>query len=95
MAVNSEELVKRKLFICREYHIQPSEIDRMRYYEYEIILEEIMKNQKEQEKEQEKQHKQYDSMTNNLNPASFGKNISNMASNYKMPSMSSIQMPKI
>ena len=45
----------------KEYHLQPSEIDRMVYYEYEWILEEINVLQKEQEKHNESQQKEFDS----------------------------------
>ena len=51
-------LVRNKLNICKEYHIQPSEIDRLQYYEYEYMLEEINKDIKEQEKRQKEQEKQ-------------------------------------
>ena len=44
--VNTEDSVKSNLYICKEYHIQPSEILRMPYYQYEIILEEIKVIQK-------------------------------------------------
>ena len=35
--VDIRNLVRNKLNICKEYHIQPSEIDRMPFYEYEHI----------------------------------------------------------
>lgn len=83
--VDLRNLVKNKLFICREYHIQPSEIDKFKYYEYEWILEEIKVIEKEQEKQNEKQQKEMSSMKSQYNPQ-------NMMSNMKMPSMT---MPKI
>ena len=55
-------MVKNKLFICKEYHIQPSEIDRMVYFEYEYILEDIKKEQKEAEKRNKEDEKKYGNM---------------------------------
>lgn len=52
-------MVVSKLYICRDYHIQPSEIDKMVYFEYEYIWEEIKKEQKEQEKRQKEDEKKY------------------------------------
>ena len=43
--------MKNFLYICKDYHIQPSEINQMPYYQYEIYLEEIKAIQKQQEKE--------------------------------------------
>ena len=57
--VDVRNLVKNKLFICKEYHIQPSEIDRMVYFEYEYILEDIKKEQKEAEKRNKEDEKKY------------------------------------
>jgi len=83
-------LVKNKLYICREYHIQPSEIDRLPYYEYEWMLEEINLIQKEQEKQNEAQQKEYDSMRSSMNPNSMMKNASS-----SMPNMSNMKMPQM
>jgi hypothetical protein len=88
--VNTENLVKSKLYICKEYHIQPSEISILPYYEYEIILEEIKVIQKEQEGERERQEKQQADMQRNMNPSS----MMNSARN-SMPSMGNISMPKV
>ena len=52
-------LVKNKLFISKEWHIQPSEVDRLQYFEYEMIIEEIDQNNKEQEKHYKEEQKQY------------------------------------
>lgn len=54
--------VRNSLFICREYHIQPSEILRMPYWIYEEYLANIKDIQKKEEKEQKDQDKRYNSM---------------------------------
>ena len=88
--INLRNLVKNKLFICKEYHLQPSEIDRLYYYEYEWILEEINILQKEQEKQNEAQQKEYDSMRGNMN---MGQMMNNMKSS--MPNLGSMKMPNM
>lgn len=87
--IDLKNLVKNKLYICKEYHIQPSELDKLVYYEYEWILEEIKILQKEQEKQQEAQSKEYESMRKYSNPSS-------MMNNFKMPnlSMPQVHIPK-
>lgn len=72
--------VRNSLFICREYHIQPSEILRMPYWIYEEYLANIKDIQKKEEKEQKDQDKRYSSM---------------MPKMPSMPKMSAPAMPKI
>ena len=74
-------MVLNKLYICKEYHIQPSEIDRLVFFEYEYMMDEIKVIQKQQEKQREAEDKQYANMQKNMNPAA-------MASQYK-PNMGS------
>lgn len=72
--------VRNDLFICREYHIQPSEILRMPYWIYEEYLANIKDIQKKEEKEQKDQDKRYNSM---------------MPKIPSIPKMSAPAMPKI
>ena len=88
--IDLENLVRNKLYICKEYHIQPSEIDRMMYFDYETMLEEIKQIQTNQEKENEKQQEQYDKMQSSMNPGSMMRNM--QIPKMQMPSFS---MPKI
>lgn len=89
--VNIENLVRNKLYICKDYHIQPSEIDRMMFFDYETILEEINVLQKEQEKQQQEQEKAY----GNLSPSSMTRSM-NQQMNHQMESfkMPRVEMPK-
>ena len=73
--------MKNKLYICKDYHIQPSEIMKLPYYEYEIILEEIKVINKQQEQENERQQKQYDQMSKGMNPGSMMRSVNNSMSN--------------
>lgn len=86
--INTENLIKNKLYISREYHLQFSEIDKLPYYEYEIVLEEINAIAKKQEKENEKQSQGL----GNLSPEKYAKSMQNSMNNFKMPTVS---MPKI
>ena len=76
-------MVKSKVGLAKEYHIQPSEIDKMVYFEYEYLLEEINVIQKQQEEQNANHQKEYSSMQNSMMP--------------KMPQMTipKIQMPTI
>lgn len=60
--VNLRNLVKNKLYISRDWHIAPSEIDRLVYFEYEQMLEDINEFNKEQEKKSKEEREQYDNM---------------------------------
>ncbi len=44
-------MVRNKLHICKEYHVQPSEIDSIPWYEYEFIIEDINKDNEESKKD--------------------------------------------
>ena len=50
--IDLRNLTKNKLFICKEYHIQPSEIDKMQFWQYEWFTDEIKEITKEEEKRQ-------------------------------------------
>lgn len=82
--INIENLAKNKLFICKDWHLQPSEIDRVPFYEYELYLESINANNKEEAERQEKENKQYEAMS---------KSYKNPTSSFKAPSMPSFSMP--
>lgn len=88
--IDVRNLVKNKLYICRDYHIQPSEIERLPFYEYEYMLEDINKIAKEQEEENKKQQEDMENMRSNMNP----KNMMNSMGNFKMPSMPKMSIPK-
>lgn len=76
-------MVKNKLFIAKEWHIQPSEIDSMVFYEYEWMLEEINIIQKEQEKQNQEEEKKYASMQKSFKQPKM-----------TMPTMPKFNMPK-
>ena len=87
-------MVKSKLYICRDYHLQPSEIDRFPYYEFELILEEIKQIHAEQEKENERQQKEHEQMNRRMNPNSMMRNINTQMPKVTMPSMPKVNIPR-
>lgn len=88
--VNYEQGVKTLLYIGKEYNLARSEILRMPYFEYEIILEEINAIQKEQEKRNKQQEKDQAKMMKHYNPNSMMNNI-NRSMNMSMPK---VNIPK-
>jgi hypothetical protein len=91
--INLRNLTKNKLFICKEYHISPSEIDKMQFWEYEWYTDEIKEITKAQEKEQKRQEKEHASLQSSMNPSNMMRNVSQ--SMPSMPKMPTIQMPKL
>ena len=87
--VDVRNLVRSKLIISRDYHIQPSEIDKMVYFEYEYILEDVNEERKEQEKKNQEDEKKYGNLMGGMNPNSMMRNM-----NKNMPSMPKFNMPK-
>ena len=90
--INLENLIKNKIYIAREYHIQPSEIDKIPFYEYEIYLEQMNLIAKKQEEENKKQQEEYEGMRSSMNPA---KMMSDMKSGMSMPTMPTISSPSM
>ena len=97
--INIENLVQNKVSLVRNFHIQPSEIERMPYWEYEYFLKYANQMIEEEQKEQEEQQEGYnmDSIKRNANSIMKGqsKNMPKMPSMPSMPKMPSFSMPKI
>ena len=88
LRVNLRNLVKNELYICKEWHIQPSEINKLPFYEYEWILEYINEDHKEQEKRSKEEQKQYDSMKKGM------PNMNNIMKGYQQPTLPKVSLPK-
>lgn len=94
-------MVQNKVALAKHYHLQPSEINMMQYYEYETYLEEVNILEKKYAAEQEKQQEEQKSM---VNPASFNSQMAQMqksmasttfgSGNFKAPTMPKISIPK-
>lgn len=72
--IDIQNLVQNKVYITKNFHIQPSEIERMPYWEYEQTLKIINKMVEEENKQQEEQNKDF-------NPNSYKSSYRSMMSN--------------
>ena len=62
LTIDVRGLAKNKLNICKEYNYSPDYIDKMPFYEYEWLIQdinEIHKKEEEERKKQEKEHNSY------------------------------------
>lgn len=83
-------LIKSKVSLAKNFHIQPSEIDKMPYWEYEYFIDAVNDNIKEENEASEKQEDAYKSKYN------ANKIMSNAKSSMpKMPSSSSYRAPSM
>ena len=90
--INIVNHIKTKLLICKDYHIQPSEIDRMRYFEFEYLLDNIKEITDKESERNEEQEKKYAEMQHNMNPSNYMKS---MNSSMRMPTMPKVSIPKM
>lgn len=89
--VNLRNLVKNKLYISRDWHIAPSEIDKMVYFEYEQMLEDISEFNREQEKRSKEEREQYDNM---MSKSKMNTNFNSMYKNAQS-SLPKVSIPKL
>lgn len=88
--------IKIKSILAKEFHIQPSEIDKMPAWEYELFIKEINntvkeeneRNQAEMDKSGYNNPKQFEMQQRNMEKQAM-RNMPNMSS-FKMPSMPKI-----
>lgn len=87
--INIENLVTNKVQLAKNFHIQPSEIDKMSMWEYEMFMKILNKAVDEENKKQNDEMKKYDidSYRKMANPSNMNKMM-----NPQMPKMPS--MPK-
>ena len=82
-------LIKNKVGLAKNFYIAPSEIDRMYYWEYEYMLDEVNNNIKTENERNEKENEKY----GNMNPKSMMSNARNSMPH--MPKSPSFSMPSI
>ena len=87
--------IKVKSILAKEFHIQPSEIDRMPAWEYELFMKEINNAVKEENERNQKEMDKagYDKMQKMSNP-NYMQHMSKQQMS-KMPNMGSIKMPSM
>jgi hypothetical protein len=83
-------LIKIKVSLAKEFHIQPSEIDKMVFWEYELFMKELNTSVKEDNRRQEKE----------MENSGYGDikkmtNYKNIESQYKSSMPKLPPMPKI
>lgn len=90
--IDVHNLIKVKAALAKNFHIQPSEIDNMSMWEYELFRDCINDLVKEENDKQEEDMKGYD--INSIKKMSNPQNLNKMTSSMqpKMPAMPS--MPK-
>lgn len=86
--INLENLIFNKVVLCKDpFSLQPSEIDRMYYWEYEYFMKSMNKRINDENKEQQEQ---YEGM-GDMNPNRMMKNMQKNATP-QMPKMPNINM---
>lgn len=93
--INTDNLIGIKIHLSKEYHIAPSEIDRMKFFEYEILLEQVNVLAKQQEEENKKYQEDMDSMRSQMNPNKMMSSMSQQMGNFKPPEMPKMSIPKL
>jgi len=85
--IDISRLIELKATLSKNFHIQPSEIDRMPYWEYEYYLDALNKQVQEENEKQQAEMDKY-GVKEHLDAARPG-NIKNMmtAAQPRMPSM--------
>ena len=86
--INVVNLISIKASLAKNFHIQPSEIDKMPMWEYEMFIDEMNKQVKEENKQQQDEMDKYH--VSDYQKMANPKNLNKMM-NPKMPNMS---MPK-
>ena len=82
-------LIRNKVGLAKNFYIAPSEIDRMYYWEYEYMLDEVNNNIKAENERQEKENTKYGDMS----PKSMMREA--RSSMPYMPKSPSFSMPSI
>ena len=90
-SIDLRNLVKNKLYICKNYHIQPSEIDKMEYFNYEYMLEDIKEIQDEEQKRADEQESGSGMSDMGKQMRQIQHSMTNTMSSFKMPSMGSLK----
>lgn len=88
--------IKIKAIISKQFHIPPSEIDRMPYWEYELWMKELNDQVKEENDSQQEQLDKYH-VEDTMSSIRSGKLMKNMTPQMpampKMPSFGTIKAP--
>ena len=84
--INIENLVANKAALAKAFHIQPSELEKMPYWEYELFIQKLndmIKEENDKNKDEEEKYSKY----KNFNPNSYKPQMPSGFSTPKMPSI--------
>jgi hypothetical protein len=88
-------MVETKATLAKNFHIQPSEVDNMVFWEYEIFMQALNNQVQEENDRQEEEMKKYDiqGAMSSVKNISKGPDMSKFSSN--IPSFGSIKAPSM
>ena len=84
-AVNVENLIKVKCALYHHWRLQPSELEGMEYWEFEMTVENLQEFLKEKNESERKQQQEHDKSMPNTGA---------MMRNYKVPKVPNFRSPK-
>ncbi len=87
--INVVNLIQIKASLAKNFHIQPSEIERMPMWEYEMFIDEMNRQVKDENNQQQAEMDKYH--VNDYMKTANPKNIQKMT-NPKMPDLSKIKI---
>jgi hypothetical protein len=76
-------ILKNKLLLQRQYHLQEDAIDRWPYWMMEENIKIVNEITDEEESERKKQEKDQEKQTSGFNPSSMMNNVSSMMNRFK------------
>ena len=82
--VNITRMIQNKASLAKNFHVQPSEIDRMQYWEYEMFIKELSDLVEQENKQQEEQLDKY-----HVKDLTDPKRMDRMTATPQMPKMPS------
>ena len=85
--INVMNLIVNKVQLAKNFHVQPSEIDNMYMWEYEIFLKELNSIVKKENKEQQEERDKY--------KVGDYRKLTNPGNAMKMASQSGMKMPSM
>lgn len=82
-----------KAALLKNFRMQPSEVDKMVYWEYELLLESLNKMVNEENERQQKEMDKYH-VNEHMDSIRSGKMMKTPDMNFKTPDFGSMKVPK-
>lgn len=87
--VDIRSLVQNKVQISKGFNIGPDVIEKLPYWEYELMVEEMLRIAEEEKKGADEENDKYSNIAKGYNPNNFKQ------PSFKMPQMKMPSMPKM